>query len=182
MSKIGKLPISIPSGVTVVIEGKTVTVTGTKGTLSQSIPSGVSVVSEAETVTVSIQDQLDRKIRALHGLTRANIANMVHGVLEGFTKQLELVGVGYRAQMQGTDLVLSLGFAHPVKMQPLAGVSITVAGNTITLSGIDKVSVGEMAAKIRAVRPPEPYKGKGIKYKGEHIRRKAGKAAKAGSK
>lgn len=183
MSKIGKMPIIIPNGVTVSIQGAQVQVTGPKGNLSHVIPANVAASVEDGKVIVTAEKQEDKTIRALFGLTRALIANLVKGVDTGFEKKLELVGVGYRAQMQGTTLVLSLGFSHPVKITPLDGITIAVADNTkITVSGIDKMLVGQTAAQIRAVRPPEPYKGKGIKYAGEKIRRKAGKAAKAGTK
>lgn len=179
MSKIGKLPISLENGVQATISGNTVQVTGTKGNVSYAIPSGITVAVVDGKVTVDAANKKDRKIRALYGLTRANLANIIKGVDKGFEKKLELVGVGYRAQMQGTDLVLSLGFSHPVKFKPLDGTTIAVADNVITISGSDKAQVGLLAANIRAIKPPEPYKGKGIKYVGERIRRKAGKAAKA---
>lgn len=179
MSKIGKMPIPVKEGLQVAISPKDVTVTGGKGALSFSIPKGIVVTMEEGQLIVSQKDPNDRSGRAMFGLTRAMLANMVKGVDTGFEKKLELAGVGYRAQMQGADLVLSLGFSHPVKVKPLPGITITVADNAITVSGIDKMLVGQTADKIRAIRPPEPYKGKGIKYAGEYIRRKAGKAAKA---
>jgi large subunit ribosomal protein L6 len=179
MSKIGKMPIILNSGVTVTVEGSQVQISGTKGNASYTIPSGMSVEVAEGKVQVTTKDISDKKVRAMYGLTRANLANAIKGVDTGFEKKLELVGVGYRAQMQGNDLVLSLGFSHPVKFTPLDGVKIAVVDNGISISGADKTMVGELAARIRAVRPPEPYKGKGIKYKGEKIRRKAGKAAKA---
>jgi len=183
MSKIGKMPIIIPNGVTVSIQDTHVEVTGPKGKMSHTIPAKIAATVEDGKVLVTTEHQEDKIVRALYGLTRALIANLVKGVDSGFEKKLELVGVGYRAQMQGTSLVLSLGFSHPVKITPLDGISIAVADNTkVTVSGIDKMLVGQTAAQIRAVRPPEPYKGKGIRYAGEKVRRKAGKAAKAGTK
>jgi large subunit ribosomal protein L6 len=179
MSKIGKLPIILGNGVSATMQGSNVTVTGPKGTASYVIPTGMEVNVADGKLTVSAKDISDRKVRALYGLTRANLNNIVKGVDTGFEKRLELVGVGYRAQMQGVDLVLSLGFSHPVKIKPKDGVKIEVKDNNVIISGNSKMDVGEQAANIRAIKPPEPYKGKGIKYKGEHIRRKAGKAAKA---
>lgn len=179
MSKIGKLPIILSSGVTATVSGNAVSISGPKGNASYTLPEGMSVEIAEGRVSVSAQNKNDRKQRAMYGLTRANLANVIKGVDKGFEKKLELIGVGYRSQMQGTDLVLSLGFSHPVKFTPLAGVTIAVVDNVIVISGADKTLVGEMAANIRAVKPPEPYKGKGIKYQGERIRRKAGKAAKA---
>ena len=179
MSKIGRMPIILASGVNVTVSGSQVQVTGTKGNVSYTIPSGMTVEVADGKVLVTTKNVNDKKVRALYGLTRANLANVIKGVDKGFEKKLKLAGVGYRAQMQGTELVLSLGFSHPVKFKPLTGVTIAVVDNGIVISGIDKTLVGEMAANIRAVKPPEPYKGKGIKYQGERIRRKAGKAAKA---
>jgi len=179
MSKIGKLPITVGNGVTVTVDGRNVHVTGPKGNGTLPLPEGITVEVQDGKILVSAKKLEDRKIKALYGLTRANLANLVKGMDTGFAKQLELTGVGYRAQMQGMDLVLSLGFAHPVKFHPRDGVTIAVADNVITVSGNDRQLVGEAAANIRKVKPPEPYKGKGIKYKGERVRRKAGKAAKA---
>lgn len=179
MSKIGKLPVQIPSGTTVTVADGHVQVQGVKGNLSFDVPRGIAVLVGDEKVTVSQEKKDDPVTRSLFGLTRAVIANMVTGVNSGFEKKLELHGVGYRAQVQGTELVLSVGFAHQVKIKPLEGITFAVADNVITVSGVNKVLVGDLAAKIRAVRPPEPYKGKGIRYAGEFIRRKAGKAAKA---
>lgn len=179
MSKIGKMPIVLSSGVNVTVSGSQVQVSGTKGNASYTIPNGMTVEVADGKVTVSAKNINDKKTRALYGLTRANLANVIKGVDKGFEKKLELTGVGYRAQMQGTDLVLSLGFSHPVKFKPKAGVTIAVADNTIVVSGANKTDVGEVAANIRKIKEPEPYKGKGIKYVGERIRRKAGKAAKA---
>lgn len=173
------MPIPVKDSVTVTIEGGMVKVKGSKGELAFSLPKGISAKKEENTLLIA-QDRLDDpETRALFGLTRATIANLVEGVESGFQKQLELSGVGYRAQVQGADLVLSLGFSHPVKVTPPPGISFSVAENVITVSGVDKSLVGDIAAKVRQIRPPEPYKGKGIKYVGEHIRRKAGKAAKA---
>lgn len=161
------------------VSGNEVAVTGSKGAGTYKIPTGITVTLEEGQLIVKQVKENDRETVALFGLTRANLANLVKGVDMGFEKKLELTGVGYRAQMQGNDLVLSLGFSHPVKFTPKEGVKITVADNAITVSGTDKALVGEMAAIIRAAKPPEPYKGKGIHYVGEYIRRKAGKAAKA---
>ena len=179
MSKIGKLPITIGNGVTVTVAGQNVTVAGPKGNGTLALPEGISVETQENRVQVSAKNLQDRKVKALYGLTRANLANLIKGLDAGFEKQLEINGVGYRAQMQGVDLVLSLGFSHPVKFHPKDGVKIAVGENVITVSGSDKQLVGEAAANIRKVKPPEPYKGKGIRYKGERVRRKAGKAAKA---
>jgi large subunit ribosomal protein L6 len=179
MSKIGKLPINLATNVTATVSGNSVAIAGPKGNATYTVPSGMTVTVADGKIVVEAQNKSDRKIRALYGLTRANLANVVKGVDSGFEKKLELAGVGYRAQMQGTDLVLSLGFSHPVKFTPKTGVTITVADNVITLTGTNKTDVGGDAAKIRAIKAPEPYKGKGIKYVGEKIRRKAGKAAKA---
>lgn len=179
MSKIGKLPIPVKEGTTVAITGQEVKITGPKGDYTYVVPSPIQVTMEDGIITVSQKKVNDVNSRALYGLTRATLANMVKGVNEGFEKKLELTGVGYRAQIQGTDLVLSLGFSHQVKFKPEPGITFSVQDNVISVSGSDKARVGNMAAQIRKVRPPEPYKGKGIKYSGEYIRRKAGKAAKA---
>lgn len=179
MSKVGKVPVVIASGVNVAVQGQEAKVTGPKGETSVNLPDGIILtVSEGQAV-VTVANKDDKKISALFGMFRANLANAVKGVDTGFEKKLEMAGVGYRAQMQGSDLVLSVGFSHPVKFSPKNGIKLGVVDNVISVSGIDKAMVGEMAAEIRAVRPPEPYKGKGIKYQGEYIRRKAGKAAKA---
>ncbi len=182
MSKIGKMPISFATSVTVSIQANTIQIAGPKGNATFVLPDGISAEISDNVISLSAQNVNDRKVRAVYGLTRANLANIIKGLDTGFEKKLELVGVGYRAQMQGADLVLSLGFSHPVRFSPLPGLTLSVVDNAVLVSGSDKVLVGQMAAKIRAVRPPEPYKGKGIKYAGEKIRRKAGKAAKAGSK
>lgn len=179
MSKIGKTPIIIKDGVQVSLDNETVKVSGPKGEAMYSIPSGIAVKLEDGKLVVSLVDVNDKTKRAQYGLTRANIANIVKGVDTGFERKLELAGVGYRAQMQGNDLVLSLGFSHPVKFSPDPSVKIAVVENMITITGMSKALVGLTAANIRGIKPPEPYKGKGIKYKGEQIRRKAGKAAKA---
>ena len=179
MSKIGKLPITVGNGVTVSVDGNTVAVNGPKGNGSLPLPAGITAEVKEGRVFVSAKNVEDRKVKALYGLTRANLANLIKGMDAGFEKKLEIIGVGYRAQMQGTDLVLSLGFAHPVKFHPLDGVKLAVADNVISISGTDRQLVGETAANIRKIKMPEPYKGKGIRYKGERVRRKAGKAAKA---
>lgn len=178
MSKIAKIPVEIKEGTTVNLENKEVKVVGGKGNLSFEIPSGVNVKIEDGKVLVSQSNETE-KSRALSGLVRAIIANMVTGVSDGFTKKLELTGVGYRAQASGNSITLNVGFSHPVIIKADQTITFTVQENIITVSGVDKVLVGDYAAKIRAVRPPEPYKGKGIKYQGEYIRRKVGKAAKA---
>lgn len=176
MSRIGKKPISLPAGVKVTVDGNTVTVQGPKGTLEQILPEGITISQEDNQVLVERADD-NKQQRAFHGLTRALIANMVEGVTNGFEKKLELVGVGYRAQMQGKKLVISIGFSHPVEIDAPEGIEFEVPAPTrITVRGIDKQLVGNTAAHIRAIRKPEPYKGKGIKYENEYIRRKAGKA------
>ena len=180
MSRIGKLPIQVPSGVEVTLAGSQVTVKGPRGTLERRLPTAMLVVVEDGTVRVERPSDA-RPHRALHGLTRTLLANMVDGVSKGFTRQMDLVGVGYRATKQGQDLVLNLGYSHPIRYTPPEGVSIDVpAPNQITVTGSDKEAVGQVAAKIRSFRKPEPYKGKGILYRGERLRRKAGKSGKAG--
>jgi large subunit ribosomal protein L6 len=180
MSRIGNLPIAIPSGVEVDFgDNNTITVTGPKGTLSQQFSQRMILERENGSVVVRRPDN-EREHRSLHGLTRTLLNNMVVGVTNGYTRNLEIQGVGYRAALDGKVLVLSVGYSHPVRMTPPDGVSYTLDGNTrIAVSGIDKQQVGEEAARIRRVRPPEPYKGKGIRYAGERVRRKAGKAGKA---
>ncbi len=178
MSKIGKIPVIVKEGTTVVIENAKVTVTGAKGTLSYVVPEGISAVFADGKISVSLKEATENG-KQLFGLTRSLINNMVIGVSEGFQKKLEMAGVGYRATMMGKDISLSVGFSHPVKFIAPEGIQFAVLENVIIVSGIDKTLVGNLAAQIRAVRPPEPYKGKGIKYAGEKIRRKAGKAAKA---
>ena len=176
MSRIGRKPIAIPKGVSLTIENDVATVKGPKGTLTQKISPAIGVEQEAgQAVVTRISDVKEH--RALHGLTRALLANMVEGVTNGFEKKLELVGVGYRASMQGKKLVINIGFSHPVEIEPPPGIEFEVpAANKITVRGIDKQLVGNTAAHIRAIRKPEPYKGKGIKYENETIRRKVGKA------
>jgi len=178
MSRIGKAPISVPDKVTVSLNGLAVTVKGPKGELSRTLPDGVSISQEGGTLQVSPVNE-SRRSRERHGLSRTLVANMVEGVSQGFTRKLEIVGVGYRASVQGTKLVVSAGYSHPVEMVPPEGVTFTVENNTtVFVSGADKELVGNEAAKVRAIRPPEPYKGKGIKYEGEKILRKAGKTGK----
>lgn len=180
MSRIGRKPITVPAGVDVTIDGSAVTVKGPKGTLSGTFNSNMSIELDAGVITVSRPND-EKENRALHGLTRTLISNMVVGVSEGFKKELEIVGVGYRAAMEGKAVVLTIGYSHPVKMDPPAGVTIEVpAPNKIVVSGADKQVVGQFACEIRAVRPPEPYKGKGIKYVDEVVRRKEGKSGKGG--
>jgi large subunit ribosomal protein L6 len=178
VSRIGKQPIPVPSGVEVKIDGSTVTVTGPKGTLTQSFSPdmGLEVADGVLTVT---RPSDERTHRSLHGLTRTLLANMVTGVSEGFHRNLEIVGVGYRAELVGSDIKLALGFSHPVLVTAEPGITFEVPANTrITVRGIDKQRVGQVAAEIRGWRPPEPYKGKGVRYEGEHVRRKVGKTAK----
>jgi large subunit ribosomal protein L6 len=180
MSRIGKKPIPIPAGVQVTLDNGTVSVKGPKGQLSWSFDPSIQVAQENGHLIVTRANDQPR-VRALHGLTRSLVANMVTGVSTGFTKNLEIQGTGYRAQLQGRKLVLSLGFSHPVEIDPPEGITfLSDAPNRVSVSGIDKQLVGEVAAKIRALRPPEPYKGKGIRYAGEVVRRKAGKAGKTG--
>jgi large subunit ribosomal protein L6 len=179
MSRIGRLPVAVPQGVTVDIQGNTVNVKGAKGQLSRSFDPDMSIsLDNSQIVVGRPTDQ--RRHRALHGLTRALLNNMVLGVSQGFSRNLTIEGVGYRAEMQGTNLVLHVGFSHPVTVVPPAGIAFTVekGSQALSISGIDKELVGEMAARIRRVRPPEPYKGKGIRYQNEYVRRKAGKAGK----
>ena len=180
MSRIGRLPIALPQGVQVKIEGQHVSVKGPKGQLERDVHVGIDIKQESSTLMVARAND-ERNMRALHGLTRALLANMVTGVSTGFRKTLEIVGVGYRGEVQGNDLVLQVGFSHPVRYVPPDGIKLAVEqGNRIVhVDGIDKELVGEVAAKIRAIRRPEPYKGVGIRYAGEYVRRKAGKAGKA---
>lgn len=177
-SNIGKQPVVIEAGVTVVKDGKSVTVTGSRGTLSWSIPTGIDVEIVDGKIIVKKEHEA-RYLEKFYGLTRSLLSNMVIGVSKGFDRKLELSGVGYRAKVDGHDLVLNLGFSHPVKITAPENISFKVEENIITVSGIDKHIVGDVASKIRKVRPPDPYKAKGIKYEGEKVRRKAGKAAKA---
>ena len=178
MSRIGKSIITIPAGVTVSFSNNVVTVKGPKGELSQEITKGITIAQEGAELTVNRPSD-SKEHRSLHGLYRALINNMVVGVTEGFQKELELIGVGYRAQLQGKNLVLNVGYSHPVEFTPEEGVEIEVPSNTkVIVKGYDKQKVGELAANIRGVRPPEPYKGKGIRYVDEFVRRKEGKTGK----
>ncbi len=178
MSRIGKQPIPVPSGVEVIINGSEVTVKGPKGTLTQTFVSDINIELVDGAVLVTRPTD-ERRHRSLHGLTRTLVANMVVGVSEGYQKDLEIVGVGYRATLKGADLDLSLGFSHPVIVTAEDGITFEVPAPTkISVKGIDKQRVGQVAAEIRKIRPPEPYKGKGVRYAGEHVRRKLGKAAK----
>jgi large subunit ribosomal protein L6 len=177
MSRIGKKPIEVPAGVIVSIDPGRVTVSGPKGELRQDVPQRMQIAQEEGTITVTRPTERGED-RALHGLTRTLIANMVEGVTDGFEKRLEIQGVGYRATLQGTDLELQVGYSHPVKIKPRDGISFEVPVPTqVIVRGIDKQIVGQTAAEIRKVRPPEPYKGKGIRYEGEYVRRKVGKRA-----
>ena len=180
MSRIGRLPIVVPAGVDVKIDGSTVTVKGPKGTLTGTYNSKMAIEMNDGHITVTRPDDT-KENRALHGLTRTLIANMVTGVHTGYKKELEIVGIGYRAALQGKDLVLNVGYSHQVTMTPPEGITIEVPGpNKIVINGSDKQLVGQFASEVRGVRPPEPYKGKGIKYADEVIRRKEGKAGKGG--
>jgi large subunit ribosomal protein L6 len=179
VSRVGKKPIPITSGVKVKQSGQTVTIVGPKGELSAEVHPKIGVEVKENTIRVS-RGSDQKEHRALHGLWRALLANMIRGVTDGYTRKLELVGVGYRAEMKGKKLQLMLGYSHPIVFGPPEGIKIeTPTQNNITVSGIDRQLVGQVAAKIRSFRPPEPYKGKGVKYEGEYIRRKAGKAAAA---
>jgi large subunit ribosomal protein L6 len=178
MSRIGKQPITVPSGVEVTVDGTRVAVKGPKGQLEQGFHPDMRITLEDGTIRVDRPSD-ERDHRSLHGLTRSLIANMVEGVTNGYEKRLEIVGVGYRAQMKGQDLELALGFSHPVPIEAPNGIEFEVpAPSRIVVRGIDKQQVGEVAANIRKIRKPEPYKGKGIRYEGEYVRKKAGKAAK----
>ena len=178
MSRIGRMPIAIPAGVTVdIAENNHVTVKGPKGTLEKTLPTEMEIKVEGEEVVVTRPNDL-KKMKSLHGLTRSLIQNMVTGVTEGYQKTLEVNGVGYRATKQGNKIVLNLGFSHPVEMTDPDGIESTVDGNNIIIKGIDKEKVGQYAAEIRDKKRPEPYKGKGIKYSDEVIRRKVGKTGK----
>lgn len=182
MSRIGRMPVAIPANVTVTIDGSTVVVKGPKGTLSRTFHSDMEITKDGANLLVTRPSDSGPH-RSLHGLSRSLLNNMVLGVTKGFQRDLEIAGVGYKAQLEGTDLVMQLGFSHPVRMSAPAGVSFGVDGQTkVAVMGADKELVGETAARIRRVKPPEPYKGKGIRYAGETLRRKAGKASKVGAK
>jgi large subunit ribosomal protein L6 len=179
MSRIGKMPIPIPEGVSVEINDGDVSVKGPKGELRREFSPGMSIELKENILTVS-RPSNDRVHRSLHGLTRTLIANMVKGVTNGYDRYLDIVGVGYRVEQKGENLVINIGFSHTVEVKPLPGVTLTAEGNNrIKVSGINKEAVGEMSARIRAIRPPDAYKGKGIRYSGEVVRLKAGKAGKA---
>ena len=179
MSRVGKMPIAVPQGVEVRIDGTRVSVKGPKGELSRDLSPEMRIEQKDGQVIVSRPSDQPRH-RAMHGLTRSLVANMVAGVTEGFSKTLELQGVGYRAQMQGRDLVLAIGYSHPVNVPPPPGIEFEVEGTSrIIVKGTNREHVGQTAADVRKIRPPEPYKGKGIRYQGEYVRRKAGKAGKA---
>ena len=178
MSRIGRLPITVPAGVEVKVDGSVVSVKGSKGELSHSVASPIQVSLEESTITVSRPND-EREARSLHGLTRTLISNMIVGVTEGYKKNLEIVGTGYRVQAKGSDLEFALGYSHPVPVKAPEGITLTVDSPTkVSVSGINKQQVGEVAANIRKLRRPDPYKGKGIRYAGEIIRRKVGKAGK----
>jgi large subunit ribosomal protein L6 len=175
MSRIGKRPVTVPSGVTVTARDGHVEVKGPKGTLAEAVPTRIAVAVGDGAVTLTRPDE-KRDTRALHGLVRALVANMVRGVTEGFTRELEIQGVGYRAEVAGKNLKLSLGFSHPVEMPIPEGLGVAVQENRIRIEGADKKAVGQFAALVRKLRPPEPYKGKGVRYADEQVRRKVGKA------
>ena len=182
MSRIGRLPITVPAGVDVTLDGRVITVKGPKGTLTRQLPPRIEIEREGDTILVTrpTENKLDK---SLHGLTRTLVNNMVVGVTTGYRKGLEIIGVGYRAQKVGNNLQLALGYSHPIEVDPPAGISFELETPLrLAVVGIDKELVGQMAAKIRATRKPEPYKGKGVRYAGEVIRRKAGKAGKIGGK
>jgi large subunit ribosomal protein L6 len=176
MSRIGKLPIAVPAGVTVTVDGSTVKVKGPRGELSHTLPAGIRMEREGDTINIKREsDETNHK--SLHGLSRSLIANMVEGVTKGYTKQLEITGVGYKAEVKPYGLQLALGFSHIIEYKAPAGIKLTAPQPTqVVIDGSDKMLVGQVAAEIRSLRPPEPYKGKGIRYAGEVIRRKAGKA------
>ncbi|HYZ52973.1 MAG TPA: 50S ribosomal protein L6 [Streptosporangiaceae bacterium] len=178
MSRIGRLPVTVPSGVDVTVDGRDITVKGPKGTLQHTVPEPLTIVREDNVIRVTRPND-EGRVRALHGLSRTLIANMVTGVTDGYRKTLEIVGVGYRVQARGQNLEFSLGYSHPVTVTPPEGISFRVEAPTrFVVEGIDKQQVGEIAAKIRKLRKPDPYKGKGVHYQGEQIRRKVGKAGK----
>lgn len=178
MSRVGSQIIEIPADITVATDGSIVNVKGPKGELSLNVPDAITIVKDNSTVSITRKDE-SKATRSLHGFVRAELANYILGVRQGWSKTLELSGVGYRASLSGTNLVLNIGFSHPVTITPPQGITFAVTEGKIVVSGIDKRLVGQIAADIRAVKEPEPYKGKGIKYAGEIIRKKAGKAAKA---
>ena len=180
MSRIGRQPVTVPANVTLSVgDGNVVSVKGPKGELTRQFPATISLTRDEGVVNVTRPND-EGKQRSLHGLSRTLLNNMVVGVTDGFTKVLEVQGVGYRAQMQGSSLQLALGFSHPVVVAPPPGITFVVEGPRVSIQGIDKEAVGQVAANIRKLRPPEPYKGKGIRYSGERVRRKAGKAGKVG--
>jgi large subunit ribosomal protein L6 len=182
MSRIGRLPITVPSGVDVTIDGRNVTVTGPKGSLSRSLHPDMTVSREEGTIVVTRPTE-QKTHKQLHGLTRTLVNNMVVGVTDGYRKGLEITGVGYRAALNGKKLTLNLGYSHPIEIDPPEGITFEVENPTrLAVVGIDKELVGQIAAKVRSTRKPEPYKGKGVRYSGEYIRRKAGKAGKIGGK
>lgn len=178
MSRIGKKIITLPAGVSCKVEGKTAVIKGPKGEVIVALPPKIKIEQKDNELTVSVSAPTEARQAAFWGLGRSLLFNAVQGVTEGFVKKLELNGVGFKVALQGADLVLNVGFSHPVKFSPLPGVTLAVEGNAITVSGIDKQAVGETAARIRGIKPAEPYKGKGMKYFGEAVRRKAGKVAK----
>lgn len=181
MSRIGRQPIPLPKGVTVTLQGNHIAVKGPKGELERTLHPDITVTQEDNELKVERPTD-QRHHRALHGLTRALVNNMVVGVSEGFKRTLEIEGVGYRAEMAGADLVMHLGYSHSITVPPPAGIAFDVQerGRIVIINGIDKEAVGQIAANVRELRPPEPYKGKGVRYQGEHVRRKAGKAGKVG--
>jgi large subunit ribosomal protein L6 len=182
MSRIGRLPITVPSGVDVTIDGRNVTVTGPKGSLSRALHPDMTVSREEGTIVVTRPTE-QKTHKQLHGLTRTLVNNMVVGVTDGYRKGLEITGVGYRAALNGRKLTLNLGYSHPIEIDPPEGITFEVENPTrLSVVGIDKELVGQIAAKVRSTRKPEPYKGKGVRYSGEYIRRKAGKAGKIGGK
>ncbi len=180
MSRIGKMPIEIPEGIKVNIQDKKVTISGTNGELTHNLPDNINISEEDNHIIIKRGNE-QKITRSLHGTTRTIVSNMIDGINEGFKKELEISGVGYRASKKDDNLVLQLGFSHPVEIKPPSDINFQINKNIITVSGIDKQKVGDVAAKIRSIRKPEPYKGKGIKYVGEKIRRKVGKAAKVGT-
>ncbi len=182
MSRIGNKLIPLPTGVQVVREGSQVTVTGPKGTLQRDLPEEISLQEEDGVIQVTRPSD-ESRVKALHGLTRALLANMITGVTDGFRKEMEIIGVGYRAQMSGDKLIMQLGYSHPIEVDPAPGIVFEMMGNNrVAVSGIDKEKVGQAAAELRAWRPPEPYKGKGLRYVGEVVARKAGKGAARGGR